>query len=108
MFDTVRLVYRIGVAEKGYIMVELSVQTSAGHSSMPPRESSIGILSNAVTKWVYNYKKGFFAVKEDLDKVGYKMAHSFPLRMPTVTTSIPIIFLSLKLLSITRQRRQRA
>lgn len=40
----------IGVAEKGYIMAELSVQTSAGHSSMPPRESSIGILSNAVSK----------------------------------------------------------
>ena len=85
MFDTVRLVYRIGVAEKGYIMVELSVQTSAGHSSMPPRESSIGILSNAVTKWVNTcIRKGVFAVKEDLDKVGYKMAHSFPLRMPTV------------------------
>ena len=44
------LVYRIGVAEKGYIMVQLSVHTSAGHSSMPPRESSIGILANAVTK----------------------------------------------------------
>ena len=43
-------VYRIGVAEKGYITLELSVQTSAGHSSMPPRESSIGILSNAVAK----------------------------------------------------------
>ncbi|XP_022797505.1 N-fatty-acyl-amino acid synthase/hydrolase PM20D1.2-like [Stylophora pistillata] len=40
----------IGVAEKGYIMAELSVQTSAGHSSMPPRQTSIGILSNAVVK----------------------------------------------------------
>lgn len=51
MFDIVYcLVYRIGVAEKGYIMVELSVHTSAGHSSMPPRESSIGILANAVAK----------------------------------------------------------
>lgn len=42
--------FRIGVAEKGFIMVELSVHTSAGHSSMPPKETSIGIMSNAVAK----------------------------------------------------------
>ncbi|KAL9960374.1 hypothetical protein ACROYT_G033824 [Oculina patagonica] len=40
----------VGVAEKGAIMAELSVHTSAGHSSMPPRESSIGIMSNAVAR----------------------------------------------------------
>ncbi|CAH3164693.1 unnamed protein product [Porites lobata] len=40
----------IGVAEKGFITAQLSVHTSAGHSSMPPRESSIGIMSNAVAK----------------------------------------------------------
>ncbi|EDO34483.1 predicted protein [Nematostella vectensis] len=38
----------IGVAEKGYMMVELSVHTSGGHASMPPKESSIGILSKAI------------------------------------------------------------
>jgi len=40
----------IGVAEKGYITAELSVHTSAGHSSMPPQETSIGIMSKAVAK----------------------------------------------------------
>lgn len=40
----------IGVAEKGYITVELSVHTSGGHSSMPPPETSIGIMSKAVVK----------------------------------------------------------
>ncbi|XP_032230061.2 N-fatty-acyl-amino acid synthase/hydrolase PM20D1 [Nematostella vectensis] len=40
----------IGVAEKGYMMVELSVHTSGGHASMPPKESSIGILSKAIAR----------------------------------------------------------
>lgn len=44
--------FRIGVAEKGYIMAQLSVHTSAGHSSMPPQETSIGIMSKAVAKYV--------------------------------------------------------
>jgi len=46
----ISLILRIGVAEKGFITAQLSVHTSAGHSSMPPRESSIGIMSNAVAK----------------------------------------------------------
>ena len=47
------------MAEKGFITAQLSVHTSAGHSSMPPRESSIGIMSNAVAKWVLAFKLGF-------------------------------------------------
>ena len=47
------------MAEKGFITAQLSVHTSAGHSSMPPRESSIGIMSNAVAKWVLAFERGF-------------------------------------------------
>jgi acetylornithine deacetylase/succinyl-diaminopimelate desuccinylase-like protein len=42
---------RVGVAEKGYIIVELSVTTLGGHSSMPPKETSIGILAQAVSRY---------------------------------------------------------
>lgn len=38
----------IGIAEKGYLSLELSVTTSGGHSSNPPKETSIGILSKAI------------------------------------------------------------
>jgi carboxypeptidase PM20D1 len=38
----------IGIAEKGYATVELTVEASGGHSSMPPRETAVGILSGAV------------------------------------------------------------
>ncbi|XP_031566346.1 N-fatty-acyl-amino acid synthase/hydrolase PM20D1.2-like isoform X2 [Actinia tenebrosa] len=40
----------VGVAEKGYMIVELSVTTLGGHSSMPPRETSIGILAQAIAR----------------------------------------------------------
>ena len=40
----------IGVAEKGYVSLELSVKKEGGHSSMPEKESAIDILSAAVVK----------------------------------------------------------
>ncbi len=41
----------IGVAEKGYTTLKLTVTLpEGGHSSMPPKESTIGILSKAITK----------------------------------------------------------
>jgi len=38
----------IGTSEKGYLSLVVSVDLEGGHSSMPPKESSIGILSEAV------------------------------------------------------------
>lgn len=40
----------IGIAEKGYVSLELSVEEEGGHSSMPPKQSAIGIVSAAITK----------------------------------------------------------
>lgn len=40
----------IGVAEKGYLSIELSVENEGGHSSMPPQSTSIGTLSAAVKR----------------------------------------------------------
>lgn len=40
----------IGISEKGYLSLELSVETEGGHSSMPAKETSIGILSAAIAK----------------------------------------------------------
>jgi carboxypeptidase PM20D1 len=38
----------VGIAEKGSVVVELSVRSPGGHSSMPPPSTAIGILSAAV------------------------------------------------------------
>jgi len=40
----------VGIAEKGYLSLELTVQAEGGHSSMPPPETATGILSAAVAR----------------------------------------------------------
>jgi carboxypeptidase PM20D1 len=40
----------VGVAEKGYATVELSVAGEGGHTSMPPRQSTLGILALALAR----------------------------------------------------------
>ena len=40
----------VGIAEKGFVTVELSTRVDGGHSSLPPRQSAVGILSAAVAK----------------------------------------------------------
>jgi len=39
----------IGISEKGYLSLRLSVSVDGGHSSMPPQETAIGILSRAIS-----------------------------------------------------------
>ncbi len=45
-----RPVALIGIAEKGFLSLELSVESEGGHSSAPPPHTTIGILSQAITK----------------------------------------------------------
>jgi len=40
----------IGIAQKGYLSLELSIEGQGGHSSEPPVQSIIGILSEAIVK----------------------------------------------------------
>lgn len=40
----------VGVAHKGYVSLELIAQGEGGHSSMPPRETAVGILSHALAR----------------------------------------------------------
>jgi carboxypeptidase PM20D1 len=44
----------VGIAEKGFVSVELSVETEGGHSSMPPPRGSIGRLSAAIQRLEQN------------------------------------------------------
>ncbi len=40
----------IGIAEKGYVSLGLNAQTAGGHSSIPPADNAIGIVSRALQK----------------------------------------------------------
>ena len=45
-----RQVALIGVVEKGSIGVNLTVERTGGHSSMPPEHTAVGVLSKALTR----------------------------------------------------------
>lgn len=40
----------IGIAEKGYLSLRLNAQTASGHSSIPPADNAIGIISRVLQK----------------------------------------------------------
>lgn len=40
----------VGIAEKGFASVELTTRGAGGHSSLPPRQSTVGILSAAIAR----------------------------------------------------------
>ena len=40
----------IGIAQKGFLSLELAVKGEGGHSSQPPKQSNIGILAAAIAK----------------------------------------------------------
>ena len=40
----------VGVAEKGYLTLELTAESEPGHSSTPPPETAIGILARGITR----------------------------------------------------------
>lgn len=40
----------VGIAEKGYVTLELTVKGKGGHSSMPPPHTAVGILAAAIKK----------------------------------------------------------
>ncbi len=40
----------VGIAEKGSASIEIAVEVEGGHSSVPPRQTAIGILSRAIAR----------------------------------------------------------
>ncbi len=40
----------VGIAEKGYLTLQLDVKLEPGHSSMPPESTAIGVLSRAIAR----------------------------------------------------------
>jgi len=66
----------IGIGEKGYLSLKLTVSSPGGHSSLPPAESAIGILSRAIDKIESTRFPGRIngAVKEFFDFVGPELS----------------------------------
>lgn len=62
----------VGIAEKGYVTYELTVNMMGGHSSQPAKETSIDVLATAISKLKKNpFEKKMTPVLESfMDKVG--------------------------------------
>jgi carboxypeptidase PM20D1 len=77
-----RQIALIGVVEKGSIGVNLTVERVGGHSSMPPRHTAVGVLSQAITRLEDNQMPARFTpvVEEMLLRLAPDMP--FAMRIP--------------------------
>ncbi len=66
----------VGVAEKGYISLALTVESEGGHSSMPPKNTAVGILGKAVAALEENKFSGRIqgVVKKMFEYTGPEMS----------------------------------
>nr|XP_020467594.1 N-fatty-acyl-amino acid synthase/hydrolase PM20D1 [Monopterus albus] len=77
----------IGVSEKGMANVKLSVSVKPGHSSMPPSETSIGILAAAVKRLEDNPMPRFFGYGPERETFEH-LAHKFRLPMKFIMSNL--------------------
>ncbi|KAJ8257789.1 hypothetical protein GJAV_G00189700 [Gymnothorax javanicus] len=77
----------IGISEKGMANVKLSVTTAPSHSSMPPRETSIGILAAAVTRLEENPMPRLFGYGPERGTFEH-LAHKFGLPLRFLMSNI--------------------
>jgi carboxypeptidase PM20D1 len=65
----------VGIAEKGFVTIELSTRVAGGHSSLPPRQSAVGILSAAVSRLEENPMAPRLegATRELFDRIGPRL-----------------------------------
>ena len=61
----------VGVVEKGWANVEVSVEGVQGHSSTPPKETAVGILANAIVNLEDDRQPSNFGESVEYDTMGY-------------------------------------
>jgi carboxypeptidase PM20D1 len=66
----------VGVAEKGFVTIELRTRVPGGHSSLPPRQTAVGILSAAVARVEQNPMDARLegATRKLLDRIGPRLS----------------------------------
>ncbi|MCB1192539.1 MAG: M20/M25/M40 family metallo-hydrolase [Leptospiraceae bacterium] len=71
----------VGMAQKGYVTVELIVEDTGGHSSSPPSNTAVGILSKAIVRLEENPIKGGLdgIIGDMFDSLGPEM--SLPMKL---------------------------
>jgi carboxypeptidase PM20D1 len=88
-----RPVALIGVVEKGSIGVNLTVERTGGHSSMPPEHTAVGVLSRAITRLEENQMPARLTpvVREMLLRLAPEMPLSMRLPLANLWAFRPVI-----------------
>lgn len=80
MVGTDSTVAVVGIAEKGYANIRLTVNDEGGHSSQPPKHTAVGVLSQAIVKLENNqFDTDFQFIHKTFEKMGYYT--DFPTRL---------------------------
>lgn len=80
----------IGVAEKGYADIEITVCAKGGHSSQPPKHTALGRLANVIKDLEDNQFKASFSdsMKSLFDSISREC--TYPVRL--ITCNLPVLF----------------
>ncbi|MBU3914073.1 M20 family peptidase [bacterium] len=83
----------VGIAEKGIASIELTVNGTGGHSSMPPRHTAVGLMSRLITDLENNQMKARVCdpVKKQFERIGTELPFLFRLVTANLWLFGPII-----------------
>lgn len=86
----------IGISEKGYVNLVLTVNAAGGHSSQPPAQTALGILARAIVKVEDNpFPARLDNLMPTLEAVGFAMPFSKRLAMSNLWLLSPLVERSL-------------
>ncbi len=87
----------VGVAEKGYVSVELTVESDGGHSSSPPRHTAIGQLSQVIARLEDHPMPGGVRgpVREFLNRIGPEMGFGYRIVFANLWLFEPVVALAM-------------
>ncbi|MCM1364208.1 MAG: M20/M25/M40 family metallo-hydrolase [Faecalibacterium sp.] len=80
----------IGVAEKGYADIEITLSAKGGHSSQPPKHTALGKMADVIKDLENNQFKASFSssMKSLFDSIGRNC--TYPVR--TITCNLPLLY----------------
>lgn len=82
----------IGVSEKGYVNLHLTVDAPGGHSSQPPQQTAVGILSRAIVRVEDNpFPASLDYMYNTFEAIGVEMPFSTRLAMGNLWLFSPVV-----------------
>ncbi len=87
-----RPVALVGIAEKGYVNIHLNVDADGGHASQPPKQTAVGILSQAIVNLEQNpFPASLEFTKLTFEAIGNEAAFTPKLMMSNLWLTSPLI-----------------